>query len=52
VASAQRHLGEALGARRLRSPLDRVFGLEEASAAHERMRSNAHLGKIVLRIGS
>jgi len=52
VASAQRHLGEALGARRLRSPLDRVFRLEEASAAHERMRSNAHLGKIVLRIGS
>jgi NADPH:quinone reductase-like Zn-dependent oxidoreductase len=30
-------------------PVDRVFPLAEAAAAPERIRGNAHLGKIVLR---
>ena len=31
-------------------PIDRVFPLEEAEAAQARMRSNAHFGKILLRM--
>jgi NADPH2:quinone reductase len=31
-------------------PIDRVFALEEAEAAHARMRANAHFGKILLEV--
>jgi len=31
-------------------PVDRVFALAEAVAAHDRMRANAHFGKIALRL--
>jgi NADPH2:quinone reductase len=31
--------------------VDRVFPMEEAAAAHRRMESSRHIGKIVLRIG-
>ncbi len=33
---------------RIRLPVDRAFGLEQAADAHAYMRTNAHLGKIVL----
>ena len=36
---------------RAKPVVDSVFGLEEAAAAHERMESGEHFGKIVLRIG-
>jgi NADPH2:quinone reductase len=50
VQSAARDLGEAVAARKLRSPVDRVFPLARAAEAHERMRANVHLGKIVLKV--
>ena len=34
----------------IRLPIDRVLSLNEAPAAHDHMRSNAHFGKIVLRL--
>jgi len=40
----------ALEAGRLRLPIDRVFALGEAEAAQAHMRTNAHFGKIVLRV--
>jgi NADPH2:quinone reductase len=43
------HLWPALEAGKLCLPLDRVFPLGDAQAAQERMRSNEHFGKIVLR---
>lgn len=33
---------------RIRLPVDRTFSLEQAAEAHAYMRSNAHLGKLVL----
>ena len=40
----------AVEAGRLALPIDRVFPLEEAVAAQDRMRANEHLGKIVLSV--
>jgi NADPH2:quinone reductase len=37
---------------RLQPPIDSVFPLEQASAAHARMESSAHIGKIVLDVGA
>jgi len=34
----------------IRPQIDHVFALHEARAAHERMESNAHMGKIMLKI--
>jgi NADPH2:quinone reductase len=39
---------DAVAARKLTLPLDRTFGLDEAAAAQERMRTNQHFGKIAL----
>lgn len=36
---------------RLKPVIDRVFPLAEAAAAHERMESGEHIGKIVLEVG-
>jgi NADPH2:quinone reductase len=41
-------LGEAVKAGKLRLPIDKVFPLAEAKAAHEYMRANRHFGKILL----
>lgn len=49
VSAAERDLGTALAARTIISPVDRVFALERAGEAIAYMRSNAHLGKIVLK---
>jgi NADPH2:quinone reductase len=43
-------LSEAVGDRRLRLPIDKVYPLAEAAAALDRMRGNAHFGKIVLSV--
>ncbi|MEN9315554.1 MAG: hypothetical protein RIS35_1947 [Pseudomonadota bacterium] len=48
VRSAERDLGAALAAGRFAMPVARTFALNEADAAQAFMRSNAHLGKIVL----
>ena len=48
IAAMQRDLWPHVIARRIHLPIDRVYPLDEAGAAHERMRANAHLGKIVL----
>lgn len=37
---------------RIRPRIDHVYPLAEARAAHERMESSAHLGKIMLEVGS
>jgi NADPH:quinone reductase len=50
VAAMLRDLGTAIATRTLVSPIDHVFPFAAAAAAHARMRANAHLGKIVLRL--
>jgi len=40
-----------IAAGRVRPIIDRFFPFEQASDAHKRMESSAHIGKIVLRIG-
>jgi NADPH:quinone reductase-like Zn-dependent oxidoreductase len=40
-----------LQAGRIAPVMDQTFALEEASAAHARMESSAHIGKIVLEVG-
>lgn len=47
----QADLGPALEAGKLSLPVDKVFPLEEAEAAHTRMRANEHFGKILLKAG-
>lgn len=42
----------AMAAGRLTLPIDRVFPLDQAPAALERMQQNAHFGKIVLTTGA
>lgn len=41
-------LWSAVEAGKLRLPIDRTFPLDEAAAALEHMRANAHFGKVVL----
>ena len=41
-------LSDAVNAGKISVPVDRVYPLVEARAAHDRMRANAHFGKIVL----
>lgn len=48
VAAAGRDLGEAIAARRLVSPVDRTWPLEQAAEAQAFLRANAQLGKLVL----
>lgn len=50
VQGMRQDLWEGVASGELRLPIDRVCALEEASAAHERMRANLHFGKILLRI--
>ena len=54
-AALSRRCGDALmgflSDGRLKPVIDRVFPFEEALAAQDYMRSNQHLGKIVLRVG-
>lgn len=50
VRSFQKRFGDALASGRLRAIVDGVLPLAQAQAAHERMESSAHFGKIVLRV--
>ena len=47
---AHADLWPALAAGKLRLPVDKVYSLDEAEAAHRRMRANEHFGKILLRV--
>jgi putative PIG3 family NAD(P)H quinone oxidoreductase len=44
------HVWPLLDAGKVRPVIDRVYPLAEAAAAHRRMESSAHIGKIVLRV--
>jgi putative PIG3 family NAD(P)H quinone oxidoreductase len=44
------HVWPLLDAGKVKPVIDRVFPLAEAAAAHRRMESSAHIGKIVLRV--
>ncbi len=48
VRAAERGVGPALSSGRFSMPIARTFALEEADRAQEFMRTNTHLGKIVL----
>ena len=48
IAAMQRDLWPHVTSGRIALPIDRVFPLDQAAAAHAHMRANAHLGKIVL----
>jgi len=41
-------LDEAIAAGKIRLPIDKVFPLDQAAAAHAHMRANQHFGKILL----
>jgi NADPH:quinone reductase-like Zn-dependent oxidoreductase len=44
------HVWPLIEAGRVAPVMDSEFPLEEAAAAHKRMESSAHIGKIVLRV--
>ncbi len=48
VVKMKADLWDAVRAKRLRLPIDRVFKLEQAAEAHATMAANAQFGKIVL----
>jgi NADPH:quinone reductase len=51
IADALRaHVWPWLDTGRIAPVMDRTFALEDAAAAHARMESSAHIGKIVLRV--
>jgi NADPH2:quinone reductase len=47
-AAALRDLGQAIAAGELVLPIDRVFAFDDLAQAFEHMRTNQHLGKIVV----
>jgi NADPH:quinone reductase-like Zn-dependent oxidoreductase len=52
AAKVERHVWPMVSAGRLRPVMDSEFALADAAAAHRRMESSAHIGKIVLRVGA
>jgi len=52
VADLRAGVGDALARGELRPVIDATFPIEHAEAAHARMASDEHLGKIVLELGS
>ena len=46
----RRHVWPLLSAGRIAPVMDQSFALEDAAAAHARMESSAHIGKITLRV--
>ena len=49
VRRMREDLWDEVSAGRIGLPIDRSFSLDDAVAAHEHMRANAHFGKIVLK---
>jgi NADPH:quinone reductase len=49
VRAMHADLWEAVTTGRIRLPIDRIFALDEAPAAHAHMQQNAHFGKIILK---
>lgn len=50
VGAFRREILPGIEAGRLTMPVDRTFGLEEVSDAHDYMNSGRHLGKIVIQV--
>jgi NADPH:quinone reductase len=50
AAGVEREVWPLIEAGRIRPVLDQTFPLEEAAAAHARMESSAHIGKIILTV--
>jgi putative PIG3 family NAD(P)H quinone oxidoreductase len=50
AAEVEKHVWPLIAAGKFRSIIDRIFPLAEAAAAHQRMESSAHIGKIVLEV--
>ncbi len=48
VTAMRADLSNALNAGKIRLPIDATYPLAEAAAAHERMRTNQHFGKLLL----
>lgn len=51
IAAVRANVWPLLADGRVRPVIDSVFPLEDAAAAHRRMESSAHRGKILLRVG-
>ncbi len=51
IAAVRENVWPLLAEGRVRPVIDSVFPLEDAAAAHRRMESSAHRGKILLRVG-
>mgnify|MGYP000114160379 CR=1 FL=1 len=51
AAQLAEHVWPLLDDGRIAPVMDQVFPLEDAAAAHARMESSAHIGKIVLKVG-
>jgi putative PIG3 family NAD(P)H quinone oxidoreductase len=52
AAELRQHVWPMIAAGRLRPVIDSEFPLAEAAAAHRRIESSGHIGKIVLRVGA
>lgn len=52
AAALEREVWPLIEGGRIRPVMDRAFPLEEAAAAHARMESSAHIGKIVLLVAA
>jgi putative PIG3 family NAD(P)H quinone oxidoreductase len=50
AAEVEKHVWPLIAAGKFRPIIDRAFPLAEAAAAHQRMESSAHIGKIVLTV--
>ena len=50
TAAIEQHVWPFLVAGKFKPVLYKVFGLEEATAAHTLMESSEHIGKIVLKV--
>lgn len=51
IAAVRKNVWPLVAEGRVRPVIDSVFPLEDAAAAHRRMESSAHRGKILLRVG-
>ena len=51
IAAVRENVWPLLAEGRVRPVIDSVFDFEDAAAAHRRMESSAHRGKILLRVG-